>query len=78
MAIVARRTLYFSMLSSTFDFLRMPAVSMKLNLPVSFSKYESMASRVVPATLLTMTRCSPRMRFVSEDLPTLGFPMMAT
>ena len=37
-----------------------------------------MASRVVPATLLTMTRCSPRIRLVRLDLPTLGLPMMAT
>ena len=42
------------------------------------TKYESIASRVVPATLLTIMRSVPRMRFVSDDLPTLGFPMMAT
>ena len=38
MAMVARSTLYFSMLSSILDFLRIPAVSMKTYLPVSFSK----------------------------------------
>ena len=38
MAMVARRTLYFSMSSSTLDLRRMPAVSMKTNLPWSFSK----------------------------------------
>ena len=38
MAMVARRTLYFSMASSTLDFFRIPAVSMKLYLPVAFSK----------------------------------------
>ena len=37
-----------------------------------------MAARVVPATLLTMTRSCPRMRLVRLDLPTLGLPMMAT
>ena len=37
-----------------------------------------MASRVVPATSLTMTRCSPRIRLARLDLPTLGLPMMAT
>ncbi len=36
------------------------------------------ASRVVPATLVTMTRSSPRIRLTSEDLPTFGLPMMAT
>ena len=35
-----------------------------------------MASRVVPATSLPMTRCSPRIRLVRLDLPTLGRPQM--
>ena len=66
------------MRSSTLDFLRIPAVSMNRYLPFSFSKGLSTASRVVPATLETMTRSSPRMRLTREDLPTLGFPMTAT
>ena len=37
-----------------------------------------MASRVVPAMSETMTRSSPRMRLMREDLPTLGLPMTAT
>ena len=67
MAMVARRTLYFSMSSDTLDRRRIPAVSMKTKLPLSFSKRESMASRVVPATSETMTRSSPRIRFTRED-----------
>ena len=51
---------------------------MKLYLPVSFSKYESIASLVVPATSLTITLFSPRILFTKEDLPTFGFPIMAT
>ena len=38
MAMVERRTENFSIRSSTLDFFRMPAVSMKQNLPFSFSK----------------------------------------
>ena len=68
----------FSMRSSTRDLRRMPAVSINTYLPYSFSKGVSTASRVVPATLETMTRFSPRMRFISELLPTLGLPMTAT
>ena len=37
-----------------------------------------MASRVVPATLETMTRSSPRILFTREDLPALGLPITAT
>ena len=36
-----------------------------------------MLSRVVPGVSLTMTRSSPRMAFVSIDLPTFGRPTMA-
>ena len=78
MAMVARRTENFSMRSSTLDFFRIPAVSMNRYLPRPFSKGLSTASRVVPATSLTMTRSCPRMRLTREDLPTLGLPMMAT
>ena len=78
MASCARMTENFSILSSTFDLRRMPAVSMKTYLPYLFSKGVSTASRVVPATSETMTRFSPSMRFMSEDLPTFGLPMTAT
>ena len=78
MAIVARRTLYFSMASSTLLLRRRPAVSMKTNLPLSFSNRESMASRVVPAMSETITRSSPRILFTREDFPALGFPITAT
>ena len=78
MASFARMTENFSMRSSTRDLRRMPAVSTKIYLPYLFSKRVSTLSRVVPATLLTMTRFSPRMRFTSEDLPTFGLPMTAT
>ena len=78
MAIVARRTLYFSISSSILDFFRIPAVSIKTKLPLSLVKRESIASRVVPATLDTMTRSSPKILFTREDLPALGLPMTAT
>ena len=78
MASCARMTENFSILSSTLDLRRMPAVSMNTYLPYLFSKGVSTASRVVPATFETMTRFSPRMRFMSDDLPTLGLPMTAT
>ena len=38
----------------------------------------SMASRVVPASSLTMVRVSPAMALNSDDLPALGRPTMAT
>ena len=78
MASCARMTENFSMRSSTFERRRMPAVSMKTYLPYSFSKYVSTASRVVPAWSATITRFSPRMRLMSELLPTLGLPITAT
>ena len=59
-------------------FLRIPAVSIKLYFPCLFSKYESIASRVVPAILLTITLFSPNILFIKEDFPTLGFPITAT
>ncbi|MNJ62745.1 hypothetical protein D3C77_585970 [compost metagenome] len=37
-----------------------------------------MASRVVPAILLTITRSSPRSALTSDDLPTFGRPISAT
>ena len=51
---------------------------MKTYLPNSFSNSESIASRVVPAILLTITLFSPRILFTSEDFPTFGFPIIAT
>ncbi|GBU00895.1 hypothetical protein M1K003_2920 [Staphylococcus aureus] len=35
-----------------------------------------MASRVVPATLDTITRSSPKIALTKLDLPTLGLPMI--
>ena len=78
MAMVARSTENFSIRSSTLDFFRIPAVSIKRYLPSLFSKKLSTASRVVPAISLTMTRSSPRMRLTREDFPTFGLPMTAT
>lgn len=52
----------------------MPAVSTMTNSSPSWMKVESMASRVVPATLDTMERSSPMMAFVRELLPTFGRP----
>ena len=79
MAMVARRTLYFSMSSSTLDFFA-DAGGVDKDEPAldRFQSTESMASRVVPATLETMTRSSPRMRLTREDLPALGLPITAT
>ena len=36
-----------------------------------------MASRVVPGISLTITLCSPRNAFTSDDFPTLGRPITA-
>jgi hypothetical protein len=49
-----------------------------LYFPVAFSKYESIASLVVPAILLTITLFSPSILFIREDFPTFGFPIIAT
>ena len=38
----------------------------------------SVASRVVPAIFETITRSSPAILFIKEDLPTFGFPIIAT
>ena len=74
----ARMTENFSTRSSTLDFRRIPAVSIKTYFPYLFSNGVSTASRVVPATSLTITRFSPKMQLISEDFPTFGFPMTAT
>ena len=47
-------------------------------LPCSFSNSESIASLVVPATLLTISLFSPRILLINEDLPTFGLPITAT
>ena len=51
---------------------------MKINFPFSFSITVSVASLVVPAIFETITRSSPEIRFINEDLPTFGLPMIAT
>ena len=35
-----------------------------------------MASRVVPSILETITRSSPKIAFVRDDLPTFGLPII--
>ena len=56
----------------------MPAVSTRrMRLPFHAISM-STASRVVPATSLTIDRLRFARRFVSEDLPTFGLPMIAT
>ena len=62
----------------TLLFLLIPAVSINVYFPCSFSKYESIASRVVPAILLTIFLFSPKILFINDDFPTLGFPITAT
>jgi len=39
---------------------------------------ESIESRVVPGTVLTMSRFFPRKALMRVDFPTLGFPITAT
>ena len=73
-----RMTEYFSIFSSTLLFLRIPAVSIKVNLPCALSTSASTLSRVVPAMLDTITRSSPSTRLSRLDLPTFGLPMSAT
>ena len=51
---------------------------MKRKWPCGVTTSVSIASRVVPATSLTMTRGSPTIALKSEDLPALGRPTMAT
>ena len=71
-------TLYFSRLSFTLLFLRIPAVSINTYFPNSFSNSESIASLVVPAISLTIILSSPKILFTKEDFPTFGFPIIAT
>ena len=74
----ARTIEYFSTLSSILPFLRIPAVSMMVNLPYLFSTKESIVSRVVPAISDTILLSSPIILLESEDLPALGRPIRAT
>ena len=66
-----------SILSFIFDFFLIPAVSINVYLPCSFSTGVSTASLVVPAILLTIFLFDPIILFIREDLPTLGFPISA-
>ena len=70
--------LYFSIGSSILALRRMPAVSMKRKLIPSLVTGVSIASLVVPATLLTIDRSFPTKELKIEDLPTFGLPIMAT
>ena len=74
-ALKARRTLYFSVVSYTLPRLRIPAVSITTYFCPSLVNSVSIASRVVPAISLTITRSSPRSAFVNEDFPTFGRPI---
>ena len=56
----------------------MPAVSTMRNCCLCHFRIESTGSRVVPAISLTTMRSSLRSRLTSDDLPTLGRPMIAT
>ena len=56
---------------------RMPAVSTTITRRPSTSIGRSIASRVVPATSLTITRSDFRNLLTSEDLPTFGRPISA-
>ena len=57
---------------------RIPAVSIKRNEMPLMVKVSSITSRVVPAISETMALSSLSMAFSRVDLPTLGFPTMAT
>ena len=56
----------------------MPAVSTITNSVPSTTSVESIVSLVVPDTSLTITLSLPRTAFTIEDLPALGFPIMAS
>src|SRR5699024_11601702 len=60
----------------TRPLLRIPAVSiMTYSCPSSSIKGVSIASRVVPSTSETITRCSPKILFTKLDFPTFGRPI---
>ena len=73
---IALITEYFSVFSYTLPDFRIPAVSiMVYSWPSASVKWVSIASRVVPATGLAMTRSSPRMALIRLDFPTFGRPI---
>ena len=59
-------------------FLLNPAVSIKIYSPLSFLKFVSIASLVVPGISLTILLFSPIILLTKEDFPTFGFPIKAT
>ncbi|EAO73014.1 hypothetical protein SAM_1579 [Streptococcus agalactiae CJB111] len=76
MARIERITEYFSVFSYTLPDLRIPAVSIIVySCPWLSTKLVSIASRVVPATGLAITRSSPRMALIKLDFPTFGRPI---
>ena len=79
---IARTTLIGSapsLLLFTLARRRMPAVSTRVSgVPSGSATSLSTASCVVPERSDTIARCVPVMAFTSEDLPTLGRPMIAT
>ena len=77
MARSASDTASFSILPTTRDLRRMPAVSHSLIFWPRHSNSVEMASRVMPASGPVSIRSSPRMVLTSVDLPALGWPMMA-
>ena len=70
--------LYFSISSLILLFLLKPAVSISTYSPLSFLKFVSIASLVVPGISLTMLLFSPIILLTNEDFPTFGFPINAT
>ena len=74
---IERSTANFSTPQSTLDFFLIPAVSTKMNSWPSYLTLESMASRVVPETLETITLSLFKRALTIEDLPTFGLPTIA-
>ena len=68
----------FSISSFILLFLLNPAVSIKIYSPLSFLKFVSIASLVVPGISLTILLFSPIILLTKEDFPTFGFPIKAT
>ncbi len=56
----------------------MPAVSVSLTGIPESDTCSSIVSRVVPGISVTIARFSFTKKFKSEDLPTFGFPAIAT
>ena len=74
----AMTTESFSAIRCVLPLRRIPAVSMKRKRRPLCSTISSTASRVVPGMGETMARSEAVRQFRSVDLPTLGWPMMAT